>query len=75
MRPIGSIVSLYYDGWAVAEEGDVIQTTTGRSYRVISNRVQEKGRHRGRQHIKALVIDKCDVSEEDTVLPLYWYAR
>jgi hypothetical protein len=75
VRPIGSIVSLYYDGWAVAEEGDVIQTTTGRSYRVISNRIQEKGKHAGRQHIKAMVIEPEDVSASDVVLKLWWYKR
>ena len=75
MKPLGSIVSLYYDGFDVVEVDEVIQTQTGRSYRCISNRVQEKGKYKSRQHIKALVIDQADITEDDVVHPLYWYRR
>jgi hypothetical protein len=75
VRPVGSFVSLYYDSVVIAEEGDVVMTPTGRSYRVIENRVQVGGKHDGRQHIRALVINHADVVETDRVLMLRWYRR
>lgn len=70
--PVGSVVSITYDGFIV--EGDVLRTTTGRMYWVIECRVQMRGKHRGRHHLKCLVVDEVpeDVKE---VRPLYWYPR
>jgi hypothetical protein len=73
--PVGNVVGIYYDGAAEVSEGDVIRTPTGRSYRVVANRVQARGRHIGRQHLRVLVIDPAEVSEDDTVHPLHWYSR
>lgn len=73
--PVGSVVGLYYDGIAEVEEGHVIQTRTRRCYRVVGVRRQERGKHTGRWHIRALVIDPDQVEPEDTVHPLYWYRR
>ena len=75
MRPIGSVVSLTYDSRVPVEQDDVIQTRTGRSYRCLANRIQQRGKWKGRQHITALVIDACDVSPDDTVHRLVWYER
>lgn len=75
MKPVGSLVSLYYDSDRLVEEADVIRTPTGRSYRVVSVRVQERGKNAGRQIIKALVIDPADVAPDDVVHPLHWYSR
>lgn len=73
---IGSEVGLYYDGFEVVEEGDVVKTaTTGRCYRTISNRIQAKGIHKGRQHLRVQVIDPADVTEDDKVHLLHWYSR
>lgn len=75
MKPVGSLVSLYYDSDRLVEEADVIRTPTGRSYRVVSVRVQERGKNAGRQHIKALVIEPSEVTIDDVVHPIHWYSR
>lgn len=72
---VGADVGLYYDARVEVEEGDVIRTTAGRCYRVLHARQQQRGKHEGRWHLRALVIDPGDVSEDDTVHPLHWYRR
>lgn len=72
---VGSEVGIYYDGVAQVDEGDVIRTSTGRCYRAIHNRIQQKGKHVGRQHLRVQVIDPSEVTEADTVHPIYWYRR
>lgn len=54
--PVGAIVGLYVDLDAQVEVGDVIETTTGRRYGVLDVRVQLRGRHAGRQHLRCAVI-------------------
>lgn len=71
----GSVVSIYMDSREPVEEGDVVQTTTGRTYRVMNCRVQKRGIHKGRQHLMVLVIPQSDVSEDDKVHSLWWYSR
>lgn len=56
--PVGSIVSLYVDLRAAVGAGDIIETRSGRRYRVLSVRVQQRGRHAGRQHLQVVVGDE-----------------
>lgn len=73
--PIGALVKLYIDTRRDVAEGDVIQTQTARSYRVLDVRRQEKGKHAGRWHLQALVIDPTSVNDDDHVIPIRWYRR
>lgn len=75
-RPPGSLVRLTYDGSSVSE-GDYLRThTTGRLYRVVTVRRQERGKHAGRQHVLAQVMPPSHVVEPDAdVLPILWYSR
>lgn len=72
---IGNVVSLYMDTSRDIEFGDCIRTTSGRAYRVVASRQQERGKHAGRWHLRAQVIDASTISEDDTVIPLMWYRR
>lgn len=69
----GSVVGIYYDGRHVMAEGEALRTPTGRTYVVVSNRVQARGRHAGRQHLRCLVVDHVDPGTQ--VFPLVWYRR
>lgn len=74
--PIGRNVSLYYDGVISLDIGDIIETsTTGRCYRVTSVRIQGRGMHTGRQHLRCDVIDPAEVKPYDRVVPITWYSR
>lgn len=74
--PAGAIVGLYVDLASQLELDDVIETGTGRRYRVVSVRVQERGRHRGRQHVRALVLAVDDQNPPDArVHRIRWYKR
>lgn len=77
IAPAGSIVSLYVDLVAPVELDDIIRTQTGRRYLVIAVRVQELGKHRGRQHLRVVVLAPDDsVSCPDaTIHDIRWYAR
>lgn len=75
-KPAGSNVGLYVDSADVLEEGDIIATQTGRCYRVFSNRIQERGRYAGRQHLRAIVLpDEFAPEADDQVLVIAWYSR
>ncbi len=54
--PAGTEVGLYVDLVAPVEIGDIIETRSGRRYGVVSVRVQERGKHAGRQHLRAVVL-------------------
>lgn len=54
--PVGAVVRLYVDLERQVNEGDVIETRTGRGYRVLSVRVQARGKHAGRQHLHCAVM-------------------
>lgn len=71
--PVGAVVSIYYDASAVVAEGDAIKTSTGRTYQVVAARRQERGKHRGRWHLRCLVVD--DHPPGVIVHPLHWYKR
>ncbi len=73
--PEGAIVSITYDGGRV-EVGDALRTTTGRLYVVVARRVQQKGDHRGRQHLRCAVQGKDALPPPGAnILPLRWYKR
>lgn len=69
----GSVVSIYYDGWHEMAEGEALRTPTGRTYVVVANRIQQRGKHVGRQHLRCLVVDQ--VEPGTAVFPLVWYRR
>ena len=71
--PIGREVSLYYDGCQQLEPDNCLQTPTGRTYYITHVRVQTRGQHRGRQHLRAVVVEKPP--EGSKVHPIYWYPR
>jgi hypothetical protein len=77
--PLGAIVGLYVDLVASVATGDLIETQTGRCYFVVDVRVQKRGRHQGRQHLRAQVIDRADVCPSAmvgrTVHTIRWYKR
>lgn len=54
--PIGATVQLYVDIARRVWPGDIIETRSGRRYGVLTVRVQERGRHRGRQHLACVVV-------------------
>jgi hypothetical protein len=54
--PAGAIVALHVDLEARVATGDVIATQTGRRYRVLDVRVQGRGWHVGRQHLRVVVL-------------------
>lgn len=70
--PAGAMVKLFYDG-ARLGPGEYLRTKTGRLYRVVSVRVQERGKHAGRQHLACLVSSVAEPGAP--VRDLYWYAR
>ncbi len=70
--PVGAVVQIFYDGRPLAP-GDALRTPTGRTYEVVSVRVQERGRHVGRQHLACLVAAEPPLDAK--VLPLRWYRR
>jgi len=76
MRPPGSLVSLYFDGRSL-DVGDVLFTQTGRCYRIESVRVQERGKHVGRQHLAATVLPEhvADLPVDVRRVPIEWYPR
>lgn len=60
VAPAGAEVGLYVDLVASVEVGDVIETRTGRRYGVVNVRVQERGKRRGRQHLRVIVLESDD---------------
>lgn len=77
--PPGAVVRIFYDGPAVAP-GHFLRTKTLRTYRVVSVRVQARGKRAGRQHLACLVVGSrggptvLDVVE-GRVHNLRWYPR
>ena len=63
--PIGAVVALSVDLLADVGPGDIIQTQTGRRYRVLLVRVQKKGKTIGRQHLRCLVVEKNTEPDAD----------
>lgn len=73
--PDGAIVSLYVDLVSRVADGDIIQTGTGRRYHVLEVRVQQRGKHAGRQHLRCLVMSRGDKLAHATVHQIRWYSR
>ena len=81
--PAGAVVSLYVDLVARVAVEDVIETQSGRRYRVLGVREQTRGKHVGRQHLSCLVLgaDDPDATHrfDDTMGPrlhqIRWYPR
>lgn len=75
--PDGSVVKLYVDLCERVAVGDLIETQTGRRYGVLVVREQQRGKHRGRQHLSCVVIG-ADRSEPGPGVRLHrirWYKR
>ncbi|MGE0141320.1 MAG: hypothetical protein AB7R77_26285 [Ilumatobacteraceae bacterium] len=87
---VGREVGLYFDTPREVAEGDVIVNAyvTGqperRAYLVVGVRRQQRGRHVGRWHLRAVVLSStpeqlaaalADLDAEQTVHRMYWYPR
>lgn len=74
--PAGAIVKLYVDLVAPVDLNHIIETQTGRRYAVLDVRVQQRGKHAGRQHLNCIVLgDDEKIGEQSTVHRIRWYAR
>lgn len=76
--PAGAVVSLYVDLVARVRLDDIIETRSGRRYLVLGVRVQERGKHAGRQHLRARVLEHDDTLLYDGPWRLHrirWYRR
>ena len=74
--PAGAEVGIYIDMIERVRPGDVITTGTGRRYGIVRVRVQERGQHRGRQHLRCLVLGPDDVVEGHArIFEIRWYRR
>jgi len=74
--PAGAIVSIYVDLAQRVAIGDVIETTSGRRYHVVDVRVQGRGWHVGRQHLRVAVMAPGDPLPDSGMLhPIRWYKR
>lgn len=72
--PVGREVGLFYDGWVDdLDAGDALRTPTGRVYLITAARRQQRGKHVGRWHLRAVVADQ--VPNDVRVFPLHWYRR
>jgi hypothetical protein len=75
--PIGALVTLYYDDpVSEPEDGQVVRTPTGRSYRILEARPVRQGVNAGqRWYLRCVVIDPGTVGLMETVHRLNWYLR
>lgn len=74
--PAGANVGIYVDLSPIVAIGDVIETQSGRRYIVSSARVQQRGRHVGRQHLRAVVMGREDpLPTSGTLHRIRWYRR
>jgi len=72
--PAGAIVGIYVDLKACVDVGDVIETTSGRRYSVVAKRVQARGKHVGRQHLRVSVMAPDDPLPATGILHrIVWY--
>lgn len=76
MKPPGAVVSLYFDGLHQLDVGEALVTGTGRAYLVVERRVQERGLHAGRQHLRCVVHASTASLPRDTAqFGIEWYKR
>lgn len=74
-KPAGSLVRIQYDGPSL-RDGDYLRTRSGRRYLVLAVRVQQHGKHKGRQHVSAVVVAPDHPIEPDArVRTIQWYKR
>lgn len=72
--PIGSMVKFSYEAPDIeVTEGNILKTTSGRLYLVVSVRKQVKGFHAGLWHLVAIVIAREVHGAQ--IHPLYWKRR
>jgi hypothetical protein len=71
----GEEVGLYVDLAATVEVGDAIETRSGRRYLVVAVRRQERGKHAGRQHLRAVVMGDAAYILDGTIHRIRWYRR
>lgn len=76
----GSIVGIYMDTTRTLDPGDYIQTGTGRVYEIQAVRVQQRGVHVGRQHLRVVVMPPefdlgAAIAAGARAIPLVWYRR
>ena len=72
--PAGAVVRLYVDTRFPLAVGEGIHTPTGRRYEILEHRVQERGKHAGRQHLVVRVMDPSEPELERST-GIWWYAR
>lgn len=72
---VGDVVGLFYDSANTVSVGDYLRTRTGRTYRTVAVRIQHRGQHIGRQHLRAEVVNPAEVAPQDPVHAIYWYRR
>ncbi len=73
--PIGAVVKLYVDARWPLEPHHILTTPTGRAYVILTVRVQMRGKHRGRQHLQALVAELASLPPDAPRFLLRWYKR
>jgi hypothetical protein len=74
--PAGAIVGIYVDLVQPVAIGDIIETQSGRRYAVVTVRMQARGKHEGRQHLRCAVMAADDPLPSSGMLhPIRWYAR
>lgn len=71
---IGDVVGIYMDTTQRLIPGNYIQTGAGRTYEIITVRVQTRGKHEGRQHLRVMIVP-AENAEGRTVTPIRWYSR
>lgn len=79
-KPLGTTCNIGpYDTDATVCRGDVIRTSAGTCYRVISvRRVGPGSKHfpaKLRHNLECVRIGPDEVEEDDVIHPLYWYPR
>ena len=70
--PIGDATMLYVYTTTALAEGDVLQTPTGRSYRIF-DASRRPGGDRVACHV--VVIDPASIEPSDVVIPITWRSR
>lgn len=73
--PAGAIVALYVDLVSPVAVDDVIETESGRRYSVIAVRVQARGKHEGRQHLRCIVMPDDEPQHGEKTHRIRWYSR
>lgn len=73
--PAGAIVAIYVDLVSPVAVDEVIETESGRRYSVIAVRVQERGKHKGRQHLRCIVMPADEPQHGEKTHRIRWYKR